>query len=123
MKWTGTDCSVEVGENKHLIPSTLLISCYLMIAINFSMVLGCTLWIWKYHKTVQVSVAQPLFLGLVLLGCLVSTSTIFALSAEDEEDGAVPACMAIPWLYSVGFSITFGKQSQRERRMESSNQW
>lgn len=27
---------------------------------------------------------------------------------EDEGDGPVDACIAIPWLYSVGFSITFG---------------
>ena len=82
-----------------------------MIAINFSMVAGCVIWMWRYRKTVQVSVAQPFFLGLVLLGCLVSTSTIFALGVEDEGNGTVPACMTIPWLYSVGFSITFGKQN------------
>jgi gamma-aminobutyric acid type B receptor len=27
---------------------------------------------------------------------------------KDEGGEAVPACMAIPWLYSVGFSTTFG---------------
>lgn len=109
IRYTGTDCSVEVKENKHLIPSALMIVCYVMIGINFMTVTICGIWMYMYRHTVQVSVAQPLFLGLVLLGCLISTSTIFVLGVEDEGDGPVRACMAIPWLYSVGFSVTFGK--------------
>jgi gamma-aminobutyric acid type B receptor len=36
---------------------------------------------------------------------------------EDEGDGPVHACMAIPWLYSVGFSITFGTLFAKIRRV------
>ena len=59
------------------------------------------------RNTPQVKVAQPLFLKLVLLGCIVSSSTIIAMSIEDEgadkRDGdgprvnVVPACAMIPW--------------------------
>ena len=109
IRYTGSDCSIELKEDKHLIPSTLFIVCYVMIGINFMTVAICGIWMWLYRHTVQVSVAQPLFLGLVLVGCVISTSTIFVLGAEDEGEGPVRACMAIPWFYSVGFSVTFGK--------------
>ena len=99
-KWTGNDCSIEVMEDKHLIPPALAIACYLMIGINFSMVTVCAIWMFVHRKTAQIKVAQPLFLGLVLVGCLISTSTIFALLAEDGGQGPVHACAAIPWLYS-----------------------
>ena len=115
IKWIGDDCSVEVMENKHLKSRAMAIVCYIMIGINFVNVAGCAIWMWVQRHTAQVTVAQPFFLGLVLLGCLVSTSTIFALGAQDEEDGPVRACMAIPWLYSVGFSITFGKKDDSDR--------
>ena len=108
-KWTGDDCSIEVQEDKHLIPKSLSIICFLMIGINFFLCTVCALWMWIHSDTAQVKVSQPLFLGLVLVGCIISTSTIFALGAEDDGDGPVHACMLIPWLYSVGFSITFGK--------------
>jgi len=37
--------------------------------------------------------------------------------AESEGNGPVPACMAVPWLYSVGFSITFGCLFAKIRRV------
>jgi len=44
----------------------------------------------------------------VLLGCVVSTSTIVFMVQEHEGTGPVVACAFIPWFYSIGFSITFG---------------
>lgn len=107
-RWTGDDCSVEVQENKNLIPFPLKVISYVMVAINFSVVAICALWLFDKQQTAHVKVAQPIFLCTVLLGCFISTSTIIALVQEDDGDGPVPGCMAMPWLYSVGFSITFG---------------
>ena len=53
-----------------------------MIGINFFAIAVCAIWLVCHRENAPVKVAQPLFLGLVLLGCLVSTSTIFALAQE-----------------------------------------
>ena len=98
-KWTGSDCSMEVLENVNLIPLSLKATCYAMVAVNFVVVAICFFWLFVNRDTPQVKVSQPIFLSLVLLGCLISTSTILALVQEDDAYGDVPACMAIPWLY------------------------
>ncbi|CAB9504877.1 acid type B receptor subunit 2 [Seminavis robusta] len=107
-KWEGEDCTIEVEEELNLIPQYMIIIAYTMLGINVMAILLCALWLFWQRNSVQVRVSQPFFLALVLVGCFISSSTILALSQEDEGDGSVPACMAIPWLYSVGFSITFG---------------
>jgi len=116
-KWTGDDCSLEVPEDTNMIPMVLKVLAYGMFGINCVTILVCGAWlIWK-RKSTQVRVSQPFFLNLVLLGCLISSSTIIVLAEEDEGEGPVHACMAIPWLYSVGFCITFGTLFAKIRRV------
>jgi hypothetical protein len=165
IKWIGNDCLTEVPEDLNLIPRTLLAVGYSLMAFNFMACMLCAAWLWRYRKTTQVQIGQPVFLCLVLLGCLVSTSVIVALGQQDDDaqhfyqddesdayqnttsfngtsnhsqkngdnddDGStatanaasvyyIPprmACMAIPWLYSVGFSITFGTLFAKIRRV------
>jgi 7 transmembrane sweet-taste receptor of 3 GCPR/Bacterial extracellular solute-binding proteins, family 3 len=159
-KWTGDDCLTEVPEDLNLIPRTLLVVGYSLMAFNFIACMLCAAWLLRYRKTTQVQIGQPVFLCLVLLGCLISTSVIVALGQQDDgphhfyqddesyahqnttsfnrtsnhsqknnDDGSttnaasvyfIPprmACMAIPWLYSVGFSITFGTLFAKIRRV------
>jgi len=44
----------------------------------------------------------------VLVGCLISSSSIITLVQQNDGDDPVYACAVFPWLYTVGFSITFG---------------
>jgi 7 transmembrane sweet-taste receptor of 3 GCPR len=92
-----------------MISPTLKLIAYIMLGINLLAIIICGVWLCWQRDSPQVKVSQPFFLALVLLGCAISSSTIIAMAQEDDGDGPVPACMAIPWLYSVGFSITFGK--------------
>lgn len=117
MKWTGQDCSIEVDEDLNLIPPALKALGYCMFGFNCVVVVGCGIWLFLKQDTRQVKVMQPFFLALVLLGCLISSSTILALAAESSGDGPVRGCMAIPWLYSLGFSITFGTLFAKIRRI------
>lgn len=111
------DCSVEVSENLNMIPPALKAVGFVMFGINVLVSLVCGLWIiWK-RESPQVRRSQPFFLLLVLVGCLISTSTILAMAQEDEGDGPVLACSFIPWLYSVGFSVTFGTLFGKIRRV------
>lgn len=116
-KWSGADCSVEVMENTNLIPSGLKIGGYVMFGINLAAILASFVWLCRHKGTPQVEAAQPFFLHLLLLGCLISSSTVIALAQEDKGDGPVHACMAVPWLYSAGFCVTFGSLFAKIRRV------
>jgi len=111
------DCSIEVPEELNLIPDTMVIIAYTMLAINMTVIFSCAIWLYFQRNSSQVRVSQPFFLCLVLVGCLISSSTIIVLAEEDEGDGPVHACMAIPWLYSIGFSVTFGTLFAKIRRV------
>ena len=65
-------------------------------------------------------VAEQLNINLatmILTGCVISTSTIFAMAQQAEGKGPVRSCAAIPWLYSVGFCLTFGALFARIKRI------
>ena len=88
-RWTGDDCSVEVIEDLNLIPRFLHMTGMVMFGINCVACLVCGTWLIMKRNTAQVKFAQPTFLALVLLGCLISSSTIIPLGMEDEGDGPV----------------------------------
>ncbi|CAB9524661.1 acid type B receptor subunit 2 [Seminavis robusta] len=116
-KWTGDDCSIGVPENVNSLSTGMLWAAYVMFMLNVFAISLCAAWLYWKRCTAQVQVSQPSFLCLVLAGCLISSSTILALAQEDTGEGSVPACMAIPWLYSVGFCVTFGTLFAKIRRV------
>jgi hypothetical protein len=117
-RWTGDDCSKEVPENMNHLPSTVIIIAYVMFALNALVIVICGVWLYWQRNSCQVRVSQPFFLLLVLLGCLINSSTILTMAQDDSgEDDPVLACMAMPWLYSVGFSVTFGTLFAKIRRV------
>ncbi|CAB9527849.1 acid type B receptor subunit 2 [Seminavis robusta] len=100
-KWSGDDCSIAVEENLNLLPTGLVNTAYTLVAITFVTAFGLALWVVYNRNGAQLKAAQPFFLGSVLVGAVISTSTVIAMAQEGY-------CMAVPWLYSVGFCITFG---------------
>ena len=67
----------------------------------------CSVDSWKRSNRL-VQALQPFFLNLILLGCLISSSSITPLIQQSEGDDPVVACAVFPWLFCVGFSVTFG---------------
>lgn len=67
-----------------------------------------TSWvIWKRQLRI-VKTLQPFFLVMISMGVLVMGSAIIPLSIDDENfsrRGCDIACMAVPWLLSMGFTI------------------
>ena len=112
-KWTGDDCSIEVLENRNELSTGLKTVAYVMFGINVIIIFGCAIWLYWKRDTPQVQVSQPLFLLLVLLGCFVSSSTLITFANEESNI----ACMATPWLYGLGFAITFGTMFAKIRRV------
>lgn len=116
-KWSGNDCSIEVMEDPNMIPPILIKACYGLACINLALVAVCAAWVFKNRQRSHIRMAQPMFLAMILIGCVISTSSVFAMAQQDSGDGPVPICAAIPWLYSIGFSLTFGAMYARIRRI------
>lgn len=118
-KWTGRDCSIAVPEELNLIPQSLKALAFCLLGINGLVILGCGTWLFWNRKSQQVQMSQPSFLLLVLLGCAISSSTIIAMAQEPDASTSTgdAACMAIPWLYSLGFCVTFGTLFAKVRRV------
>lgn len=67
-------------------------------------------WVVKHRKHSVIKKMQPPFLFAILLGVLLLGSTIIPMSIDDgiaSEAGCSIACMATPWLLSMGMSLTF----------------
>lgn len=127
------DKIVPYEEPNHLDKGLIVIGNILtVISFAISITMGVLTWKNKKHKVIRAS--QPMFLGMILFGCIVSSSTIIAMgsSADDggstttlsdklyyikdsngtdtnlrTHDGATSACMLVPALYSLGFVFSF----------------
>jgi gamma-aminobutyric acid type B receptor len=89
-----------------------------MLVINIMVIVYSSEWLCWHWTTAPVRVSQPCFLLLVLFGCLISSFAIVPMALQEDTNGEPEAaCMAMPWLYSVGFSITFGTLFAKIRRV------
>ena len=103
-----------------------------VISFGISGSLGVLTYINRKHKVIRAS--QPMFLGMILFGCMLSSSTIIAMGLSSDDggstttlsdklyyikdsngtetnlrthDGATASCMIVPALYSLGFVFSF----------------
>ena len=98
----------------------------LYVALQFIFTAFFLMWTIYFRDQVIVRKSQPVFLILVLIGCFIVSTSILPTIAEeaypyvqdpanqettdvpnDDIDGVNAACMAFPWLFNVGFTITF----------------
>ena len=73
-------------------------------------------WIWWYRENTLVKVSQPLFLGLIVTGSILSSLSIIPMGVEasyredtDNIKAIDAACMAIPWLWGMVRTVRFRK--------------
>lgn len=70
----------------------------------------CTIWTWIKRKHRIVKASQPFFLVMISCGTFILASSIIPLSIDDSiatQWGCSVACMAFPWLLSIGFTTIF----------------
>ncbi|KAG7368674.1 7 transmembrane sweet-taste receptor of 3 GCPR [Nitzschia inconspicua] len=89
---------------------------------SLTMVLAGIFAFWSYKNRLSpvVKASQPLFLILICLGVFVMASSIFPMAMDDgfaSEEACDKACMAIPWLMSMGWSILFAALYAKLRRL------
>lgn len=89
---------------------------------SLTMVLAVVFAFWSYKKRLSpvVKASQPLFLVLICLGVFILASSIFPMAIDDgfaSVEACDKACMAIPWLISMGWSILFAALYAKLRRV------
>jgi hypothetical protein len=94
-------------------------------------------WTWYYREKWVVKVSQPQLLGMVILGCWISSLSIMFMGVQtgyrQDQDSATgeptgghntdisrvdASCMAWPWLYGLGFVITFSSLFAKIQRVK-----
>ncbi|GMH83604.1 hypothetical protein TrST_g7150 [Triparma strigata] len=98
-----------LGSGLVSVGNTLVVANYIL-----AITLGVLTFLNRKHKVIRCS--QPMFLYMVLFGCMVSTTTIFFMGIDDNTpdltdqeaiDYASKYCMLVPAFYSVGFVFSF----------------
>jgi hypothetical protein len=104
-----TDLPAPQVDENHLHPGVrggVLTLC----GIAFALALGFVVWTERHKKERVVLASQPFFLYTICAGTVILSSAIIPLSIDGSVaslDGCSIACNALPWLVTLGFSVTF----------------
>jgi hypothetical protein len=91
---------------------------YILVIIIFMCSVGFGGWSLKYRTSQIVRASQPFFLVMICAGTMVLGASIIPLGIDDgdssplscsveDSDTCDKACMAVPWLVILGWSIVF----------------
>jgi hypothetical protein len=83
-----------------------------LMGVVILLALTTVAWVYLHRDHRVLRAAQPPFLYVLALGSTISASTIIPISFDESygwsEQKLSRACMAIPWLLSLGHIITYG---------------
>lgn len=119
-------CVYIPNEDLTFVATPLIIVGYILFAIQASLSLACAAWAVHFRNRRIVKASQPLFLCLVAFGTFLMSLGIIPVGIQgeyryhvdpitgmetDEPNANIrrvdAACMALPWLFSMGFAVTF----------------
>mmetsp|Transcript_39373 Transcript_39373/g.84905 ORF Transcript_39373/g.84905 Transcript_39373/m.84905 type:complete len:936 (-) Transcript_39373:392-3199(-) len=119
-------CIIVPSEDIGYVSASLVALGLSLFSIQAIMSLSCAAWTVRYRSTNIVRGSQPIFLCLVCFGAFVMNLAMLPIGiqgkyryVQDPMTGEVTdvpnpdisrvdaACMAVPWLFSMGFSILF----------------
>lgn len=74
---------------------------------------------FRYRNKNIIRVVQPVFLGLLCVGAVLMASTIIPMSFQEPMSQTTldGSCMAIPWLFVMGFATAFSSLFCKLRRL------
>ncbi|CAB9498272.1 Extracellular solute-binding protein family 1 [Seminavis robusta] len=108
------------NEEKNLLTRIRPVGLTLMAIIMVSS-MAAAAWVYVKRSATVVRASQPPFLWLICLGTMVLGSSILAMSVDDgmaSQEGCSAACMIVPWLVAIGFSITFAALAAKIMRLK-----
>lgn len=100
---------VVLEEDTNQLSVFLRIYSYVMTAIVIATSFGFSLWVHQNRQNRVLHSSQPIFLHMLTLGTAVMGFSIIPLGIDDaivDANGCNAACIAFPWLLTIGFSIT-----------------
>uniref|UniRef100_A0A7S4K3F0 G-protein coupled receptors family 3 profile domain-containing protein n=1 Tax=Odontella aurita TaxID=265563 RepID=A0A7S4K3F0_9STRA len=118
-----------VQHDPQLTSQGYLAAGYLLCAMVVLTSLVCCGWTYWHHERRVIKASQPIFLYILASGALLMGMAIIPLGMQEgpsagqaELDAATQAsldaaCGAIPWLITVGFSLTFSALFAKEIRI------
>lgn len=93
---------------------------YVLVALAIGFSLVSAVWVLKHRKTHIVRASQPFFLVLISLGAGILGSAIIPMGIDDgvaSVEVCSRACMVIPWLLVLGWTIVFAALFSKLTRM------
>ena len=87
-RWAGDDCGTEVATSLNLIPRPMKALSMLMFSVNILASVSGGIWIWLHSQERKVMAAQPFFLYLLAIGCIISSSTIIPMVRNFRSENA-----------------------------------
>jgi len=100
--------ALESNPNHLILPFKVvgLLLCAIIITLSISF----GLWAYLNRGVQVVRASQPIFLYIISPGTFLMGSAIIPLTIDERwasSEGTDAACMAIPWLFFIGWSLTF----------------
>ena len=98
-----------VVEGCVFVPKGLFIAGYVMVAINYLLIVVSSILLYIYRKKKVVTLAQPAFLALILVGSAVDTTSIIFMSRDSRDYTTAEldaGCAAFVWLLTLGQMLT-----------------
>ncbi|KAL3940010.1 MAG: hypothetical protein SGBAC_005362 [Bacillariaceae sp.] len=92
----------------------------LLACMIWTLSIGFTVWMVRYRSTRVVKASQPIFLGIIALGCFLMGTSIVFLSLDDElvsTETCSAFCMLAPWFFSFGWILSFSALFAKTRRV------
>ena len=108
-------------EDVNLIDPTMKTAGKVLAGVNIFFSLFFIAWAYMNRDENIVRYAQPVFLIMVAVGCIISSSTILYLGVEDDQglDAADSACKIVPCLYSLGFIVSYAALFTKIERVQT----
>jgi ABC-type branched-subunit amino acid transport system substrate-binding protein len=110
----------EYKEDLNMIGQGILIFGWVLTSLVMLMAIGLGLFTYKYRNTNLIRAAQPLFLGMMCMGCFILASAVVPMSMQEplSQNALNAACMSTPWLLSIGFCTAFSALFTKTYRIQ-----
>lgn len=114
-------CAPLPREDLNYIPEALRYTAIALFCVNALVGIGCLYWTISRRDFSIVKASQPPFLIAIAVGAIIASATIVPLGMDDKDSSDADlrvSCMAPPWLYSVGFVLTYGSLFAKMERVK-----
>ncbi|CAB9508681.1 Gamma-aminobutyric acid (GABA) B receptor [Seminavis robusta] len=91
--------------NRHLIPNGVLFFGIALAIVVMLLSVGLGIWVLANKSLYIIRVGQPIFLVQLCFGTFLVALTIIPLGWQEDKPGLDAACMAVPWLFCIGYAI------------------